>query len=235
MDDFARACCSPRRVTLGGREFLVSKLSPRDFGDLQAWCADQLVSPLEAARDAMAGLPDREARDLWAKALAEAKSSWPPDLGSETGGLLLASPEGFAHLLWVALRRHHPRVTRARARRIAAGVTDAERARLYERVMPGELGDFVDPDASGDTVPYEQARAELCEQFGWAPDRVDAMPFDVLHSVRSGGRRAAGIPVQSEDDARRHAGRWRDYFLGLPPAPPGPEPETPEAADDPPL
>lgn len=106
-DDFARATGSPLYVTINGKEYRVSKFTPRDIGDIQAWFKSEVPDPRVEARKFIEGIPDAVAIEVWKTAVEEARN-WPPTLGDErSNDLLVASSEGVARLLWVTLRRHN--------------------------------------------------------------------------------------------------------------------------------
>lgn len=117
-DDYSRATGSPLSIEIDGREYRVSKLTPRDVGDIQAWLKSEIPDPRTEARKMLEGLPDAVAIEVWRTAAEEAKA-WPPTLGDDRGNnLLMSSTEGVARLIWVTLRKHNG-VDLAQARKLA--------------------------------------------------------------------------------------------------------------------
>lgn len=117
-DDFARATGSPNSIQINGREYLVSKFTPRDIGDLQNWLKTEIPNPLVEARRLIEGLPDAVAIQIWRTMAKEAKF-WPPTLEHDRSNTLLTTTtEGIARLLWVTLRKHN-RIDLAGARELA--------------------------------------------------------------------------------------------------------------------
>ena len=104
-DDYAKATGSSRSIRINGSEFQVSKFTPRDIGDIQAWLKDQIPDPRLEARKLLEGLPDAVAIEVW-RTMAEEAKNWPPTIDDDRGvSLLVSSTEGTARLLWVTLRR----------------------------------------------------------------------------------------------------------------------------------
>lgn len=117
-DDYARATGAGSFITIDGKEYHVSKFTPRDIGDLQAWLKGEIPDPRLEARKMIEGLPDAVAIEIWRTMASEAKN-WPPTLADERGrDLLVSSAEGNARVLWVALRKYN-RVDLAKARELA--------------------------------------------------------------------------------------------------------------------
>jgi hypothetical protein len=201
---------------LGGETVYVSKLTPFAVGTLQAFFKAVLTSPYEAARDAIADLPDDEARAAWVEAVQAARGTWPPELHSEIGGTLVGSPEGRGVLVWAATQRHTPGMTRTKADEIGRTMTDAEFLSLYAAIAPGEIGDLRNPDSGGDAVPYSEIRAKLCEKYpGWTFETVDNMTFEAIESAWHDGKPTRGITIDDPSQATDMAKRWREFYVGL--------------------
>jgi hypothetical protein len=129
-EDYARATGSPRSIILDGREYQVSKFTPRDIGDLQAWLKDQVPDPRLEARKLMEGMPDAVAIEVWRTMAGEAQH-WPPTISDDRStDLLTCTTEGTARLLWVTLRRHN-------------GVTLEEATKLAGNVSIDDLGEVM--------------------------------------------------------------------------------------------
>ncbi len=143
-EDYARATDSTQTVEIDGKSWQVSKLTPRDIGDLQAFLKEQVPNPRLLARDLCAGMGDELAKHIW-DSLNEEYRSWPPSLGTAEGNqLILHTFEGNARLLWVVLRRHNRHVDLDRARELAEAV-DLD---LINRVLAMALPEYAsDPKA----------------------------------------------------------------------------------------
>src|SRR6185437_7590468 len=153
--DYSRLTAAPRRALVGGSVVYVAKITPRGWGDLEAFFKDEIESPYERARREIAGMDDDAARAHWTAATLEARTSWPPSLDSPVGSLLLATPEGTAALLWVATHRHTDGMARERAEALAEVATPEEIGRVVALLMPGELGDLKAPGTGDDEgMPY---------------------------------------------------------------------------------
>ena len=124
-DDFARATGAAGTYQIGDQTYLISKLSPRDIGDLQAYikevCPNPRAEALALIREG--GLPEPIAMEVWKTAVEESRD-WPPSMSDERGNQLITMTfEGNARLLWVLLRRYQPGVDLAKARQLAELIT----------------------------------------------------------------------------------------------------------------
>ena len=125
---------APREITLAGKSYLVSALTLKEWGALQAYLKDRAVNPvvaalgqLSAAKAAGIRIADEDRTALFIQAKAEAKP-WPPMVGSNLWFDSLISTEGASALLyWVdppqaSARDHrcgtHPYRDRVSSRRI---------------------------------------------------------------------------------------------------------------------
>lgn len=134
-DDYARAAGSPRSITIDGKEYRVSKFTPRDIGDIQSWLKSETPDPRQEAKKLMEGLPEIVAVEVW-RTLAEEAKSWPPSLGdSRANDLLIGSTEGAARLIWVTLRKHNG-VDLAKAREIATTIDMSDLNELLRLASP---------------------------------------------------------------------------------------------------
>jgi hypothetical protein len=142
VDDYSRACASPRTIEILGKRYLVGKLTPRGMGDLQAYLKDAVPDPRIKARELMEGLSDPVQIHIWNQAVEDAKH-WPPAIQSEAGTELLLSEEGQARFLWVMLRQHNPGFTLERAREITREweMSAEDMGQFLGKSQPGELGD----------------------------------------------------------------------------------------------
>ena len=125
----------PRSITIDGKEYRVSKFTPRDIGDIQSWLKSETPDPRQEAKKLMEGLPEIVAVEVW-RTLAEEAKSWPPSLGdSRANDLLIGSTEGAARLIWVTLRKHNG-VDLAKAREIATTIDMSDLNELLRLASP---------------------------------------------------------------------------------------------------
>jgi hypothetical protein len=214
-ENFARATAAPRRLVLGGEVVYAEKLTPRALGILQAFLIERLENPYAAAREAIAELADDDARRHWVNAFAEAQAAWPPDIHTEAGIDLLATPEGRGVLVWASCQRHTQRLTRDRADAIGEALSPDEFFDLFEWMAPGEVGDLRNPDAKGGSQSYAELRCKLCEKYpGWTFETVDNMTFEQIGQACNDGKRFE-VVVEEEADLAQSRARWREYYVGL--------------------
>lgn len=146
-NDYARATSQPRTVTLDGRDYRVSKLSPAIVGEIEAWLRERAPNPRAEAKAYMEGLPVEVQKHIWSEACIEAKS-WPPSMDDDEGKrLLYLTAEGQARLLFAFLRRHAADFTLEKARDLAERVDQGDIGRVIEASSTEEIGDLRDPKA----------------------------------------------------------------------------------------
>lgn len=137
-DDFAVVSAAPVEADLAGRRYLVSKMTPRRMGRLQAALNAVVPDPRDAARKFMEGLPDAVAIHVWNRACEDARG-WPVSIGSPEGvSALLASPDGVATFLEVLLAGANAGFDRRAAEALAEVVTHDELAALMRAMAPGD-------------------------------------------------------------------------------------------------
>lgn len=141
--DFARATGQPKTITLNGVDYKVGKLTPRDYGELQALAKEFCPDPRRIARELMGGLPDEVAKCMWLRACDDAKD-WPPQLGSEKMTEIMITPIGQAKLLYLSLKKHNP-ITEEQAGELAGYMTEDDMNAIMGMTASGELGDPKSP------------------------------------------------------------------------------------------
>ncbi len=135
-EDYARATDSTQTVEIDGKSWQVSRLTPRDMGDLQQFLREQIPNPRLLARDLCAGMSDEVAKHIWDD-LNEEYRTWPPSFGTaEANRHLLHTLEGNARLLWVVLRRTHRNVDLERARELALDVDLEKINEVVSKALP---------------------------------------------------------------------------------------------------
>lgn len=104
--DLPRITNAPREFPLAGRTLRARTLTLADLGEVLAWLEDRLPPDPGCERDG------------------------PPLFSAETSRLALASTEGLAVVLHLALLPCQPALTRDDARRLAADMTPEDESRL---------------------------------------------------------------------------------------------------------
>jgi hypothetical protein len=210
--DMSRAVGSPTPVVIAGAQYLVSKLTARDIGDLQEFVKHKCPDPRLMARDLCGGLPDVVALEVW-RSLAEEARDWPPQVGSEKAREILnMTSEGVAYQVWVYLRKYNKSVDLGEARRIADVISDEDLTDLLVAASPAPKFTPQLPGDGSPSITYEEVRAKLAEWYGWSFDTIDNMTMEQLDSaIRKGKPEAEGVPIEYADDFQK---RWREY-LGI--------------------
>lgn len=215
-DNYARACATPRRIELGGETLYVHKLTPRALAEIQAFFIESLENPFEAARAAIADMDEEAARTHWTTVYADVMGSWPPDVNSDTGMSLLASPQGRGVLVWAVARKYTRGLKRDDADAIGEGMSADEFFELFAALSPGEVGDLRNPASEGKAaMPYTELRCKLCERYpGWTFDDVDNLTFEQIGQACAGGK-PVEIEVATVGDVQEAVRQWRGYYVGL--------------------
>lgn len=214
-ENFLRSTGAPREFIVGGEIVYVQKMTPRAEGIIQGFLVTHLQNPHEAARDAIAGMPEDEARNYWCAAAFEAQKTWPPSVGSELGMTLLGTPEGRGTLIWAAAQKHTRDLTRAKAAELGEAMTADEFFALLAIIGNGEIGDIKNPGHKGDGTPYPVLRARLCEKHpGWTYDTVDDMTFEQIGMACNEGK-PVEVPMEDDEQLEAVTANWRDYYVGL--------------------
>jgi hypothetical protein len=144
---------TPREVSLGGKPYLVSKLTLKEWDGLTAFLKDHGIDPFVSAwsnfnRLKAAGVPvsddDRKAFFLAAN---QQTKVWPPPVGSLAWFELMGETDGATKRFFgVALRKHQPALTDAEIDAIFDAVTREESAVFTSRALG-----FSDPKADAPT------------------------------------------------------------------------------------
>lgn len=117
---------APRTLTLAGRQFTVSPLELREWGDLQGWLKDNGQSPLKAVAPGLDALSDGDRKTVLAMAM-EKQLRWPPRVATtEWFEAISGSAGGDARFLWAVLRKHQPGLTLEEADRLAQAASVEE-------------------------------------------------------------------------------------------------------------
>lgn len=127
---------APRAVTLDGRDYRVSPFGPREYGELRRYLADTTPDPRTVARQHMEGLPEAVQIAIWDRALAESKN-WPPKLEDPNAiQRVFLETDGQALLVYLALRKTTPGLSREAAAELAERLSDDELYEVWRLVTP---------------------------------------------------------------------------------------------------
>lgn len=150
----------PREVTLGGKTYLVSKLTKGEWDAFQLWLREHTTDPvvgvfeaLNKARAAGIAVHDEDRKALYMAARAEARH-WPPPIMTAGWFDLIGDDAPSRRLLWAVLRKHQPTLAEAEAEAIEAGATRDELSIMAARALgfdPAPKGDA--PTPTGDAPP----------------------------------------------------------------------------------
>lgn len=121
MNDLKTLTARPQPVTVDGEAYMVHPLDVDDWGEVQAWLDRQHADPFDAVKAAIAkgGFSMTIQQYMIDKALE--KSMKPKcRLGSVEADELLTSMEGYAWILYLAIRKGRPEFTEKDALALAA-------------------------------------------------------------------------------------------------------------------
>lgn len=134
-DNLATVSAAPRSWTHRGRDYLVSRITPRAAGQMQQLIAECVPDPRRQARELMDGHSLEMQKYIYDKACEEAKA-WPPYIDSPAGLAVLLGDRGMGLLVFLALHDNHPEITRDSAREFAVGMTIEELEGLLALMLP---------------------------------------------------------------------------------------------------
>jgi hypothetical protein len=119
---------TPKTVEILGVNYLVGKLNFRDFGKLQSWLKDNVISPLRKIATEIADLPFEDRKYLLDQARKD-MVNWPPTPYSVEGfQYFTESSDGQIFLLHTILTKHQKELT----------LDEVEK--LYDRLIESETG-----------------------------------------------------------------------------------------------
>lgn len=102
-------------LTVLGKTYLVSELKLSGLTELQKWLQTNVPHPIDRIKDHLDGLMPEERQKLLSEARHHA-NDWPPQVGSpEAAEHLMMTKFGQIETLYIALRQHHPDITRDEA------------------------------------------------------------------------------------------------------------------------
>jgi hypothetical protein len=103
--DTGQLTAAPITVSLGGKEYKLSPLRDRDYGEYERWIQSQIIN---IAKDNLDGLPEDQQKLLLIHAFEQARKV---NITSPEFLQRMNTVEGAAKLLHLMMRRNHPEMT----------------------------------------------------------------------------------------------------------------------------
>ena len=176
----------PRRVTLGGREFLAREARLVDLRTIQEWLDDQSPDTTDEMVKSLEGL-DQQNRDrvlLEAWDAADERLSFDESEGQDR---VLRTLDGLTFFLGVAMENFDPKAILdatpkeiARIRRVFFGVRPHSLIRRLFGADGAEQG--------GEPVTWAEAILGVCRDYGWTLDYVWGLTLTEFRLARTGGK-----------------------------------------------
>lgn len=215
---------SPRRVAFAGGVFDVWPATLNDLADLQSWLDASWNDPLVSLWPQLYGEDAVEGEPRWAllRRSLEVADVGPPAWDDDRGQELLMTAEGVAVLVYLALRKGHPKIDAESAAKLASVLAPDEYFAL-RRAWLGcdpvhEVGRLLldgFPLKTGGTPPtWCKAIHETAEAFGWTYPQVYAMTLAEFANARRGGSPANGPEIAYSPGDRDMVARWRERVNG---------------------
>ena len=226
----------PRRVAFAGGVFDVWPATLNDLADLQAWLDSSWPDPLVEIWPQLHGDDALEGEPRWAllrRSLEEAEIG-PPAWDDDRGQDLLLTAEGVAVLVYLALRKGHPKVDAESAAKLSSVLTPAE----YFAVRRTWLGCDPVPEIGrllldgfplktrGVPPTWGKAIHETAEAYGWTYPQVYEMTLAEFANARRGGSPAIGPELDCLPDNRDMMARHRERVSGPPESGPDASPPS---------
>lgn len=196
----------PRRIVLAGVEYSAEEFRLRDLAALESLALDATGG----GGDALLSV-DRSDRRAYRRALRrayDAAGAWDSAGGASGDGwgspvcdaYLFGTLEGRTAYLAAALRpsRLFPGEARALAESLAPAEWAAldtvclapDRLALVQGQIDAECGIELPPPAPGEEMPWAEAVAAVCKDYGLSPEEAGALYLSQFRMLRTGGRRA---------------------------------------------
>lgn len=140
-------------ITIEGERYDVHPLTIADFGDLQAWLDRQLPNPLDVIRPHLQHYNAAQQQAIL-KAAVEVASSRRALIGTEEASAFLSSIEGVREMLFLAIRKGRPEVSRSDVATLASKLSVGDIAAVFrttglDAVSAGEGDDPKGGSTSG--------------------------------------------------------------------------------------
>ncbi len=134
MTDTATATAAPLPITLGGQTYRMSPLSDRDIGEMDLWVSTRYLRRARASIDPN----DSDENKRRAEEVAQ-RTAATMTFMSGLGLSMLNNVDGMAQLLWVSIRKNHPKAESADIRQaLVEHPEDIEAAMAdWRRLNPG--------------------------------------------------------------------------------------------------
>lgn len=112
MDGSGRALGAGFPIELGGTKYMLSPLTVKELGSCEQYLLSQRKTPLQIARENMAGLSDEDKEILLRAAIKETRSS--SKIPAEEVKRWIDTLEGSKYTIWMMIRKNHPEMTMER-------------------------------------------------------------------------------------------------------------------------
>ncbi len=124
--DLASFVNEPRTVEVAGVPYLVSALTLKEWGPVQAWIRENIPGPVRSINsDDLEGLNEDDRKTILEAAMM-AQRNWPPRIGSKVWFDSLDHPGGHGVFIVAALGKHQLDIDAERAAGIADRATAGE-------------------------------------------------------------------------------------------------------------
>lgn len=222
MDAITSIIPVPRSVPLGGRRVLISELRLRDVAELQSVLDDRQGDPLAGVLEAVAGT-DGDARRAVLVDAHRRSLAGPETYFREDGMAYFRTPAGEATFLFVAVRRHRPRLSARGAAKLWEAASREELDRVWRICHGVKARDAIEgmigmaAPRKGRTATWPELIDELALARSWTYEQIYNLTLSEWRTARSGGKPAhAGRRVShSEAMAAMREQRRRYHGDGI--------------------
>lgn len=210
----------PRPIVLAGRVHRTRELRLWDLACLQGWLDRSVPDPMDAVRAIPPDLDEPARRKALARAYKAADAGGPM-LFEPSGTIALASPEGLAVFVWVALRRWNKPFGMAEATQLALALSWDDYLRLHAVAFPVDplaaIGRLIwGPDRSpprGRQLTWVEAIVTLAKDWGVPLSHVYRLTFTEFVAMRRGGEQPLrGRPLRDGESPAEALREWWELF-----------------------
>lgn len=135
-------------LTIDGERYDIHPLTIADFGDLQAWLDRQLPNPLDVIRPHLQNYNAAQQQAIL-RAAVEVASSRRALIGTDEASAFLSSIEGVREMLYLAIRKGRPEVTRAEVAGLASKLSVGDIAAVFRGTGLDAVADGEGDDPKG--------------------------------------------------------------------------------------
>ena len=139
MDGLHVPAAAPWKQHFAGEEFWLEPLTLEDWATVEKRLVQRRPDPIELAKASLDGLDLATKRELLESALRRAMEHDRATV--EELKQFIETPEGMALVLWLAIRRRHPRITEQRAYELLMRLGDEQLSRLEANVQGASGGE----------------------------------------------------------------------------------------------